>query len=61
MEQNLFECINCGHFTPFGVNTRPRCAKCGGLTGLVNNDTESPRFRPLLQPGPAPAARDAQD
>lgn len=62
MEQNLFECISCGHFTPFGLNTRPRCAKCGGLTGIVNNDTESPRFRPRLGSRPDfPPAHDAQD
>lgn len=48
METRFFECLGCGHFTGFNLNTRPRCAKCGGMTGIVDNDTETPRFRAAL-------------
>ena len=46
MEPKLFECLRCGHYTPFRNTERPRCGKCGCMTGLVDNNTDSPRFRP---------------
>ena len=45
MDKRLFECISCGHYTMFAVSERPRCAKCGGMTGIVDHDSETPRFR----------------
>jgi hypothetical protein len=45
VDKKFFECLRCGHYTPFAAGTRPRCGYCGGMTGLVENDTETPMFR----------------
>jgi hypothetical protein len=52
VDKKVFECLSCGHFTAFNVTQRPRCAKCGGMTGIVDNDSESPRFRSREQAQP---------
>lgn len=57
MDRKVFECISCGHLTPFRITDRPRCAKCGGMTGIVDNDTESPRLGD--SPSQAPSHLDA--
>ena len=45
MDKKFFECLRCGHFTPFPVDSRPGCSYCGCMTGLVDNDPERPMFR----------------
>ena len=45
MEKRYFECLRCGHYTPFDAGTRPRCGYCGCMTGLVDNNAQSPMFR----------------
>lgn len=57
MERRMFECISCGNLTLFLVSEPPRCAKCGSMTGIVDNDSESPR----LTPSPGQASPELND
>jgi hypothetical protein len=52
MDRKVFECLRCGSFTPFSVNARPRCGLCGCMTGIVDHDGETPRFRDVSNPIP---------
>jgi hypothetical protein len=45
VDRKFFECLRCGHFTPFAPGSRPRCSYCGCMTGLVDNDPATPMFR----------------
>jgi hypothetical protein len=53
VDRKVFECLRCGHFTPFAASTRPSCGMCGCMTGIVDNDSESPRFRDMSEAVPA--------
>lgn len=45
MDKKFFECLRCGYVTPFDDGKRPACAKCGCMTGLVDHDGTTSKFR----------------
>ena len=45
MDKKFFECLRCGYVTPFDVDKRPKCAKCGCMTGLVDESGRTQNFR----------------
>jgi hypothetical protein len=45
VDKKFFECLRCGYVTPFSEGSRPSCAKCGCMTGLVDAAGHTTKFR----------------